>query len=84
MEVLSIHPNRDAPIGVSYLPIVPNEDFETYPRISHTREAIVEFICVNDIHRPLQNIVRPRCDQLKSIDVSPSGHTNDREFISPI
>jgi hypothetical protein len=45
-----------APLGMSYLPVIPNKEFEAHPGISQTSEAIVEYIRENDIQRPLHNI----------------------------
>ena len=84
MDALGICPNRDAPLCMSYLPVIPNKEFEAHPGILRTREAIVEYICENDIRRSLHNIARQRSEQqLQSIDISPSGCVNDQEFISP-
>ena len=84
MEALQITPNSDAPLGMSFLPVVPDEEFEAFPGISRTREAIVEHIREHDIRRPLHNIVRQRREQLDLVVVSPNGHHTDCEFISPI
>ena len=56
MQALGIHSNRDASLEMSCMQVTPNEEFEAYPGISHTREAIMEYICEKDIQRPLQNI----------------------------
>ena len=58
MESLDITPICDAPLGMSYLPVVPDNEFEAYPGILRTREAIVDHICEHDIHRSLHNIAR--------------------------
>ena len=84
MEALQITPNSDAPLGMSFLPVVPDEELEAFPGISRTREAIVEHIREHDIRRPLHNIVRQRREQLDLVVVSPNGHHADCEFISPI
>jgi hypothetical protein len=84
MEALHITPNSDAPLGMSYLPVIPDEEFEAFPGISRTREAIVEHIREHDIRRPLHNIVRQRREQLELVVVSPNGSEIDREFISPV
>ena len=61
MEALYNHPDRDrdAPLGMSYLSMVPAEDLAAYQEILHMREAIVYVICENDIHMPLHIIVSP-------------------------
>ena len=78
-----ITPNPAAPLGMSYLPIVPDEDFQAYPGISRTRESIVDHIREYDIRRPLHNIARQRQEQIEDVVVSPNGNTTDREFVSP-
>jgi hypothetical protein len=66
------------------MPVIQNEEFEAHPGILRTRAAIVEYIRENEIKCPLHNIARQRSEQqLKSIVISPSGHVNDQEFISP-
>ena len=84
MEALHITPNRDSPLGMSFLPVVPDEEFEAFPGISRMREAIVEHIREHDIRRPLHNIARQRREQLELVVVSPNGSHIDREFFSPI
>ena len=75
-------PHANAPLGLGYLPVVPDETFEVYNGVSHTREATVEFLRVNDISRPLHNIERKKREQ--NMVVSTRGLEIDREFISPI
>jgi hypothetical protein len=58
MEEYGITAHKDAPYGMSYLPVVPNEDFEEYEGISYTREAIVQAIHDLEIYRPAHNIAR--------------------------
>ena len=73
MEQLDITPVPNAPFPISYLPVVPNEEYEVFDRISHTREGI----------RPAHNIEhRQREFQQYSLQ-SPKGEQCDREFISP-
>ncbi|KAL7477036.1 hypothetical protein ACHAW6_002854, partial [Cyclotella cf. meneghiniana] len=74
----------DAPLGMSYLPVVPDNEFEAYPGISQTREAMVDHICEYDIRRPLHNIARQRQEQMENVVVSPDGNVVDREFVSPL
>lgn len=75
-------PHPSAPLGLGYLPVVPDETFEVYNGVSRTREAIVEFLREKDIRRPLHNIERKKREQ--SMVVSAGGLEIDREFISPI
>jgi len=84
MEALHITPNSDAPLGMSFLPVVPDEEFEAFPGISRTSEAIVEHIHEHDIRRPLHNIVRQRRMKIDLVVVSPNGNHIDREYISPM
>jgi hypothetical protein len=83
MEALHITPNSNAPLGMLFLPVVPDEEFEAFPGISRTREAIIEHICEHDIRRPLHNIAHHRREQLELGDVSPNGSHIDQEFVSP-
>ena len=55
MEALHITPNHDAPLGMSFLPVVPDEELEASPGISRMREAIIEHIHKHDIRRPPHN-----------------------------
>jgi hypothetical protein len=82
MNSLEIHPNPSAPLGMSYLPVVPDETFEAYTGVSHTREAIVDFLRAHEIGRPLHNIERKKREM--SVVVSPSGFECHRDFFSPI
>ncbi|KAL7474611.1 hypothetical protein ACHAW6_000578, partial [Cyclotella cf. meneghiniana] len=49
-----------APLGMTYLPVVPNDKFQKYDGIFCTREAIVEFIREQDIRRPIHNLEREK------------------------
>jgi len=75
--------HSSAPLGMGYLPVVPDETFEVYNGVSRTREAIVEFLRDKEISRPLHNIERKKREQ-NMIVVSANGLRIDREFISPI
>jgi hypothetical protein len=44
IEKYDFAPNPNALLGMSYLPVVPNEQFQVYPQISHIRDAIVEHL----------------------------------------
>jgi len=70
----------DAPFGMAYLPVVPNEDFEVYDGTSFTREAIVDYIKEYDIGRPLHNIKRREAE---AASLTSANDTEwEREFIS--
>ncbi len=84
MEALCITPNRDAPLGMSFLPVVLDDEFEAFPVISHTREAIMEHIREHDIQRPLHNTVHQRREQFEAMVVSPNGSEIERKFVSPV
>ena len=70
-----------APFGMNYLPVVPDDSFVSYSGVSHTREAIVDFIRENGIGRPLHNIERKKREENMLLSVG--GLEVDREFISP-
>jgi hypothetical protein len=38
MESLHITPNSNALLGMSFLPVVPDEEFEAFPGISRTKD----------------------------------------------
>jgi hypothetical protein len=65
MEALGSTANYDAPLGMSFLPVSPDDDFKSFPGILHTREAIVEHIHEHDTHRPLHNIAHHSREQLE-------------------
>jgi hypothetical protein len=77
-------PTPAAPLGMPYLPIVPDGEFQAYPGISQMREGIVDHICEYNIHRPLHNIARQRQEQMEEVVVSPNGNMVEREFVSLI
>ncbi|KAL7485511.1 hypothetical protein ACHAW6_011110 [Cyclotella cf. meneghiniana] len=74
-------PMASLDLDLLYLPVVPDEIFLVYPGISHSMEAIVEFL--RDIH----NIERKRRDlaggKTELTVLSPIGMEWDREFVSP-
>ncbi len=82
LDDIVTHPN--APLGMSYLPVVPNEEFETFYGISRTRKAIVEFIQEQDIRRPMHNLERKKREMAANVVQSPDGGEWSREFISPL
>jgi hypothetical protein len=47
-----------APLGLQYLPILPDKEFEIVPRMSMTRLALIEEICCQNYRRPLNNVLR--------------------------
>ena len=79
-------PDVAAPLGMSYLPVVPNEEFQRYPGISRTREAIVDHLREFDIRRPMHNIQRKKKEAQELYDkvISPNGCEWEREYISPM
>jgi len=58
MDHLCITTHKDAPYGMSFLPVVPNKEFEVYGGISYTREVIVEALHDLEFYRPAHNIER--------------------------
>lgn len=56
MSGMCITLNSDALLGMLFLPFVPDDECGAFPRVSHMREAIVEYICEHDIRRPLHNL----------------------------
>ena len=82
MDSLEISANPAAPLGMGYLPAVPDESFVSYSGISYTWQAIVEWLREAGIERPLHNIERKRRELV--VVVSPDGTINDREHISPL
>jgi hypothetical protein len=86
MDDMALVPHSAAPLGMTYLPVVPNDEFQCYPGISRTREAILDHIREFDIRRPMHNIERKKrevevvCETVRS----PNGCECDREFISPM
>jgi hypothetical protein len=59
---LQIRPDNAAPLGMSYLPTVPDDSyvFETEEGDSQTRAEIVDFLSDNHLRRPVHNILRRR------------------------
>lgn len=70
-----------APLGMAYLPSVPNDDWEEFEGMSYTRAAIVEYLRENDIQRPLYNLERKRNEMMVT---SPNSDIEwESEYISP-
>ena len=84
----TIVPHPDAPLGMSYLPVVPNEYWEPFEGMSYTRLAIVEYLRNNGIMRPLYNLQRKRSEIMADDDESDNNIERnpsewDDEYISP-
>lgn len=82
MKNLDIQPDPSAPLGMSYLPVVPDNEFVCYDGVSFTRQAIVDNLRKKQIYRPLHNIERKKREQ--SSVISCDGTVWDREYISPM
>ncbi|KAL3793421.1 hypothetical protein HJC23_001869 [Cyclotella cryptica] len=95
---LQIRPDNTAPLGMSYLPTIPDASyiFDTKDGNSHTRAEIVEFLSRNSLQRPVHNLLRRRRElaaeqQQKAMDAgwvfSQNGvgevYAVAREYISP-
>ena len=63
---MNLSPDPIAPLEMSYLPVIPEEMFEVYPGVSHTREAIVEFLRESDILLPVHNVEQKKTVQAAS------------------
>ncbi|KAL3779898.1 hypothetical protein ACHAWO_007538 [Cyclotella atomus] len=59
---LQIRPDNAAPLGMSYLPTIPNNSyvFEMEEGVSQTREEVANFLSDNLLRRPVHNILRRR------------------------
>ena len=87
---LQIRPNPDAPLGMSYLPTVPDNDyvFDIIQGVSHTRAEIVEWLESECIRRPHHNLVRRDREDLEqewvgSQNTNHNSYSIEREFINP-
>jgi hypothetical protein len=69
---------------MTYLPVVPNADFQKLFEISLAREVIWKFIQEQDIRRPMQNLERKTMEMAEHTVYSPDGSNWPREFISPL
>ena len=86
MKSLDITTDPIAPLGMSYLPVILDESFQAYSGISHTREAIVEFLWENEILRPFHNIKRKKRELEATSEMTilfSSGFECNHEFVSP-
>ena len=84
IENCDFSPNPLSPLGMSYLPVVPDENFEVYSGISHIRDAHLREY---DILRPIHNIERKRTklqEANQAYVLSPNGQEWEREFVSPL
>ncbi len=68
---------------MTYLPVVPNNEFQKFYGISQTRETIVECIKENNIRRPMHNVERKTREMAGNTVYSPDGGEWPREFVSP-
>jgi len=77
------HP--DAPLGMSYLPVVPNDEWEKFDGISYTRLAIVDYLRENGIMRPLYNLERKQREVMAAETDDDCNNIIqwDDEYISP-
>ena len=87
IESCDFAPNPLAPLGMSYLPVVPDENFEVYPGISHIQDAIVEHLHEHETLRPIHYIERKR-KELEEANwpfvLLPNCQEWEREFVSPL
>ena len=87
MQSMNISPHSSAPLGMSYLPVVPDDAFEAIPGLSHTRQAIVEHLREHEIGRPAHNIQR-RKEEMEAERAAAERDGRrliefDREYVSP-
>ena len=80
-EALEIRPHPSAPLGMTYMPQLPDDSFDSYQGVSYTRKGIVEALRSESIKRPLYNIERKKEEMEHK---SKSGHIIAREYISPV
>ena len=78
----SIKAHPDAPLGMSYLPVIPGDDWEQYDGMSYARLAIVELLREQGIGRPHYNFERKK-DELVRSSRNSSCYWS-REYVSPI
>jgi hypothetical protein len=87
IDRLQITPNTAAPLGMSYLPVVPDENFVSVTGVSYTREAIVDYLREHEISRPLYNIERKRAQLQEERDAVAQNIRQpincDVEYVSP-
>jgi hypothetical protein len=84
MEQLDITPHQNAPFGMDYLPVVPNEEFDIFGGISYTQEGIIQALQELEIYRPSHNIEQRQRELQHQTWQLTMGEYCDREFISPL
>ena len=77
----SIKAHPDAPLGMSYLPVIPGDDWEQYDGLSYTRVAIVEHFQEQGIGHLHYNLERKHDELVHSHNSSSQW---SREYVSPI
>ena len=82
MESYDIQSNPVAPFGMSYTPVITDNEFESCPGILFTREAIVDLIREYTLRHPQHNIIRKQEEDV--FLASTNGLSIDREYISPL
>ena len=82
MESLEIYADPNAPLGMSYLPVILDKTFVQYPGVSYTWKAIVDMIRDCSFRWPVNNIFRQQMEE--SVIASPNGMAVHRDFSSPI
>jgi hypothetical protein len=60
IDGINLVSDQIAPLIMSYLSVVPDKTFEIYSGVSHTREAIVEFLRESEFLQPLHNVERKK------------------------
>lgn len=71
-----------APLGMAYLPVVPNEDWEEIEGMSYAHAAIINYLHANNYQHPLYNLERKRNELLVT---SPNSDLEwESEYISPL
>jgi hypothetical protein len=76
-----------APLGMQYLPILPDEEFEVVPGMSMTRLAIIEEIRRQNYRRPLHNVIRNQDNRDVNnryiVPLDSNGNALEVEFFHP-
>jgi hypothetical protein len=81
-DEVALHPI--APLGMTYLHVAPNDEFQKLFGISQTRETIVEFIQEQGIRRPMQNLERKKMEMTEKSDYFPDGSNWPRDHQSSL
>jgi hypothetical protein len=88
MQSMNISPHSSAPLGMSYLPVVPDDALRQYLVFTmHSGLAIVEHLCEHEIGRPAHNIQR-RKEEMEAERAAAERDGRrliecDREYVSP-